>query len=201
MSTTSGVEQAMEEARAAVVSKVKSVKRRKAPTIAPEASDEPTTEQVVDAIENDPIETAPGEGLIETVEEARKEKRVKKTKSKPKSKKAPSKKAKAPTKTKKAPSKGKAPKRRKATEAQLKAAKNKLPRRNWVKDIENFRKAKANNLSIEMGTPGSAQVTKARLDNWEGFKGLKCFTSKSLLFITKLSVEEAKAAAKKAGKL
>lgn len=194
----------MEEARAAVVSNVKSVKRRKAPTIVPEASGEPTTEQVVDAIENEPIVTAPGEGLIETVEKARKEKRVKKAKSEPKAK--PQRlrvaKSKAKTKkTKKTPSKGKAPKKRKATEAQLKAAKNKLPRRNWVKDIENFRKAKANNMSIEMGTPGSAQVTKARLDNWEGFKGLKCFTSKSLLFITKLSVEEAKAAAKKAGKL
>lgn len=179
----------MEEAKAAVLAKAKPRKPRKPKTIAPE---EPGDAEFRD---EDPIVTAPGESLIETVEEERK---VKKTKTK--TKKVPTKKA--PTKTKKkTPSKGKAPKRRKATEAQLKAAKNKIARRNWVKDIESFRKAKANNVSFEMGTPGSAQVTKARLDKWDGFKGLSCFTSGSKLFVTKLTVAKAKVAAKKAGKL
>lgn len=96
--------------------------------------------------------------------------------------------------------KTKAPKRRKATAKQVQAAKTRIPRRDWVKDIASFRKAKQNNVAFDMGSPGSAQVTRVRLIDWDGFKGLTCFTRGATLYVTKLSREECIAAVKKAGK-
>jgi hypothetical protein len=112
--------------------------------------------------------------------------------------------AKPKAKTKKPKPKAKAKTRKvkkpKGTPAQLKAAKGKIKRTDWVKTIASFRaNAGHNNARYKMGTPGSAQVTKARLDAWEGFKGLSCFTKGEYLFVTKLKTADAKAAAKKAG--
>lgn len=109
----------------------------------------------------------------------------------------PKAKPKAKVKTK---PKAKKAKKRRATPAQLKAAKTKIKRTDWVKTIASFRaNASHSNSRFKMGTPGSAQVTKARLDAWEGFKGLSCFTKGEYLFVTKLKTADAKAAARKAG--
>lgn len=195
--TVNMLEQAMNEAVESVVAKAKPKRARK-PKPAPEK--EPLSsaeEQEAKAEPEVPVEPEP------EVEKVAKKSKPKAKK--PKAKKAPPSKAKPKTekKSKKpAPSKGKAKKTKgKATPAQLKAAASRQERVDWVSVVEKFKKAAQKNAIFEMGTPGSAQVTRCRLLAWEGFKGLNALTRGPKLLITKLSPEEALAAAKKAGKL
>lgn len=189
------LEQAMSEAVESVVAKAKPKRVRKP---------KPEKEPVSSAEEQDvkgqdepevPAEPAPEEEPVAKKAKTKKAKKPAPKKPAPKKTKKPTTKKPAPKKGKKAPSKGK------ATPAQMKAAANRKERIDWYSVVEKFKKAAQKNAIFEMGTPGSAQVTRCRLLAWEGFKGLNACTRGDKLLITKLSVEEALAAAKKAGKL
>jgi len=91
-------------------------------------------------------------------------------------------------------------KKKKGTPAQFAAAQKRQTPIDWITVIDKFRRAKQNNICFEMGTPGSTQVTRVRLVQWEGFEGLNAFTRGSNLFISKLPLDQAVKAAKKAGR-
>jgi hypothetical protein len=106
--------------------------------------------------------------------------------------KAPSKKKAAPKKKKAAAKKAKAPSKKKAkakgTPKQKSAAKAAalFPRIEWKDEVAKFKKSKDRKMQIEMGSPGSAQVTRVRLLASDYCKGLAissmgrdiCFTKK-----------------------
>jgi hypothetical protein len=92
--------------------------------------------------------------------------KAKAVKPKAKAKKAPSKKAKVKVK-------------KTGTTAQYRAAKEakKHPKVDWFKEVERFNKKKAKTMSIELGSPGSAQVTRVRLIGYGLGKGLDISTT------------------------
>ena len=91
------------------------------------------------------------------------------------------KKKKVTPKRKSTPSKAKAKKGKgkgSGTPAQLKAAKaaKAFPQIHWVDEIKEFKKSKDRELSIELGSPGSAQVTRVRILKASYAKGLRITT-------------------------
>jgi len=116
-----------------------------------------------------------------------------KAKAKPnKAKAKPAKKAKAAPKKKaakaKKPNKAKAKSGKgKGTPAQKKAAKAAalFPRLDWEKEIKDFKKANHRELSIELGSPGSAQVTRVRLIQKSYCRGLLLTTTGAFLNLEK----------------
>lgn len=202
------LDMAVQEAIESVEKAVKVKRVRKPKTSAPE------TEAASTSIDSSP-ETTPIESDAAPIEEPKAKAKAKKPKAtkapKPHSKEPKAKKPKAskpkaakPKAAKPKASKPKAerkPSTGKGTPAQKRAASTRQDRRDWIVEIEKFRKASANNMRVELGSPGSAQVTRVRLTQWEGFDGLVAFTKGANLFISKLKLEDAKAAARKAGKL
>ncbi len=121
-----------------------------------------------------------------------KAKPAKKAKASPKVKKAAAKKA--SFKKKAAKAKAKKPNKKKAkggagsgTAAQRSAAKAAalFPRLDWEKEIKDFKKSKHRELSIELGSPGSAQVTRVRLVQKSYCRGLLLTTTGAFLNIEK----------------
>jgi hypothetical protein len=104
-----------------------------------------------------------------------KAKAVKPKAKKAKAKKAPSKKAKAKVK-------------KTGTTAQYRAAKEakKHPKVDWFKEVERFNKKKAKTMSIELGSPGSAQVTRVRLIGYGLGKGLDISTTGAVIKFKKV---------------
>ena len=127
-----------------------------------------------------------------------KHKGTKSVKKKAPKKKAAAKKAAKPAKKKAAKAKAKpnkkkaAPKKKaakvKGTPKQVSAAKAAalFPRIEWKDEVAKFKKSKDRKMQIEMGSPGSAQVTRVRLLASDYCKGLAiasmgrdiCFTKK-----------------------
>ena len=105
---------------------------------------------------------------------AAKKKAAKKAAPKKAAKEAAPKKAatKSPGKRKGTPSKGK------ATVAQKKAAlaARYFPKVQWKNEVETFKKSKDKDMTIELGSPGSAQVTRCRLIEADYCKGLTITT-------------------------
>jgi hypothetical protein len=103
-------------------------------------------------------------------------KKVKAKAVKPKAKKAKAKakKAAAPKKT--------------GTTAQYRAAAEakKHPKVDWSKEVERFNKKKAKTMSIELGSPGSAQVTRVRLIGYGLGKGLDISTTGAVIKFKKV---------------
>jgi len=186
---SNSLELAMAEVKERAIKVRKRPVKKTFPLLSPEAiaaireesaADEPCFDDDKEAIEQDVAPIKPNKKEKKSVKKAKTPKTAKKTK--------PAKKAKAPKKKKT------------GTPAQLKAAKKRHPRIDWVKEIGKFRASKSNNMRMEMGSAGSAQVTRVRLLEWEGAKGLVAFTRGANLFVSKLKMADAIAAAKKAGK-
>ena len=55
----------------------------------------------------------------------------------------------------------------------------------WASEIAGFKKAKKKTMEIELGSPGSAQVTKNRLDKRDDIKGVKVTTKGAWVVFTK----------------
>ena len=77
-----------------------------------------------------------------------------------------------------APKRKSTPSKRKATPAQRTAAKaaSAFPQIKWEDEVRAFKKSADRELSIELGSPGSAQVTRVRLTRAPYSKGLKIET-------------------------
>jgi hypothetical protein len=115
--------------------------------------------------------------------------KAKKAKPKAKAKKAKAKAVKPKAKAKKAPSKkAKVKVKKTGTTAQYRAAKEakKHPKVDWFKEVERFNKKKAKTMSIELGSPGSAQVTRVRLIGYGLGKGLDISTTGAVIKFKKV---------------